>query len=202
MGGMIFYLVSWCLWVITTFFLNRRNPDRLGLTVGLLLLIIVSPYRITLMGLTIHFSAFVLFFFLYREISRYGKGTRNYFFLTGFIIMLGYASFQMLALFDPVWLIFRREWLLACALVYLAILLQANAKLRLAALLAGAVQGEILYAFVLGRLSLDYPAVSIEFLDTMGISVSIILVWHGLETSILQLRKLVKPLEREKYKST
>lgn len=114
--------------------------------------------------------------------------------------MLGYVSFHLLELFDPVWVLIKREWLLSLALGYLTLMLQSNRFLRAATLLTGAVQGEILFAVIMKSYTFDYPIGSFSFLDIAALSIGVLLIWSGIEKAVAFIEKHFQHVEREKQK--
>jgi hypothetical protein len=95
--------------------------------------------------------------------------------------MLAYGSFQLFELFDPVWLILDRNWMFAVVLTYMIIMMHNDGFKRMITLIFGSIQGEIVYALVLDRYSIEIPVGSLQFLDVISISVCLILAWSGFE---------------------
>lgn len=116
--------------------------------------------------------------------------------------MLAYVSFLMFELYDPVWVIINRDWLLTFILMYLTIMLQSEVRMRMYTLLAGVLQGELLYSFVLRQNGFTYPIGSLEFLDFAALAVAILLLWSGLKFTAAYFNTHFNHFEREKHKSS
>ncbi|MEK5065148.1 hypothetical protein NSS72_17130 [Cytobacillus sp. FSL R5-0596] len=114
--------------------------------------------------------------------------------------MMAYVTFHLFELFDPVWVIFPREWMLSFLMVYMAVLLQKNRMLRLPLILLGGIQGEFLYAFILKPFSFPYTIGSLAFLDIMSISFSISALWIAVHWAVQYIEANFKHFEREKQK--
>src|SRR5690606_32574001 len=154
--GIMFYWIAWTFWVITTFFMKKEDSLRLGFSLWLLALIILSPYSVPVFDFEISIAGIFL------GCSIFGFGARIkgkkllYLFICSFIIMLAYVCFHLFALFDPVWLVFPRNWMLAAVLVFTSLILQENKVSRILIILLGALQGEVLYALILSKYSFPY----------------------------------------------
>ncbi|MCA1039791.1 hypothetical protein LCM00_09795 [Bacillus infantis] len=200
MEGFYFYLGAWCCWIAAAFFMKRQQKERTALSACLLIAIIVSPYTISLGS--IHISAAGLFILIccYAEAASITGLKAVYFFVSVFMIMLAYASFQLFALFDPVWVVFKKEWMLAAIMFALSAVLFAGCRKRIAAMLTGAIQGDLIFSLVLEKLSLAYEAWSFSFLDMAAISACALLLWEGFVKLAAYLERQAANLEKEKQK--
>lgn len=200
MEGILFFWVSWMFWVIATFFMDKKNKNRIKFSVWILLLIILSPYTINVFGVKTSTAGIFLLVSLYIFASRLEKLKKVYFLFCAFILMMAFVSFHLFELFDPVWVIFPREWMLALLLVYMSVLLQENRINRVPLIFLGAIQGEILYALILGQYSFPYVIGSLAFFDIMALSASIVGIWSMVEWLAAYFENNIKHFEREKQK--
>jgi hypothetical protein len=177
MEGALFYWFSWLGWVWSTFFLAKQNKYRFSIAFVLLMLIISSPYRIEILGIEIYIPAIVLITFSLIETAKLRNRIVFSIFVSSFIIMLGYVSFLLFELFDPVWVIFDRKWLISISVILLATALQSERHLQILSIGMGMLQGEFLFSFIMKRLAFPYPVASPAFLDIVSLATMILGVW-------------------------
>ncbi|MBN8200296.1 YphA family membrane protein [Bacillus sp. NTK034] len=200
MEGLIFYWISWMVWIMATFFLDRNNKYRFLLSAWILIFIMLSPWTFKIFNVETGIGGLFLIVSLYIFAGRLKKLSKLYFFFCTFILMMAYVIFHLFELFDPVWVMFSRNWMLSILLVYMAVLLQKNRMLRLPLILLGGIQGEVLYALILKQFSFPYTIGSLAFLDIMAISVSISAVWITVQWAVKFIETNFKHFEREKQK--
>jgi hypothetical protein len=200
MEGLIFYWISWMVWIMATFFMDRNNKYRFLLSAWILFFIMLSPWTLKIFNVETGIGGLFLLVSLYIFAGRLKKLSKLYFLFCAFILMMAYVTFHLFELFDPVWVIFPRNWMLSVLLVYLAVLLQKNRMLRLPLILLGSIQGEVLYALILNQFSFPYTIGSLAFLDIMAISVSISAVWIAVQWAVKYIEANFKHFEREKQK--
>ncbi|WP_370224036.1 hypothetical protein [Cytobacillus sp.] len=200
MEGLIFYWISWMVWIMATFFMDRNNKYRFLLSAWILIFITLSPWTFKIFNVETGIGGLFLIVSLYIFAGRLKKLSKLYFFFCTFILMMAYVIFHLFELFDPVWVMFSRNWMLSILLVYMAVLLQKNRMLRLPLILLGGIQGEVLYALILKQFSFPYTIGSLAFLDIMAISVSISAVWITVQWAVKFIETNFKHFEREKQK--
>ncbi|MDZ5471189.1 hypothetical protein SM124_05470 (plasmid) [Bacillus sp. 31A1R] len=200
MEGIVFYWLFWMYWVLTTFFVKKDNPYRFKISIWLLFAIITSLHTIDLLGFQISATALFMLTTAYIVLGTIKGKTFLYMILTSFIGMLAYTSFQLFELYDPVWIIFNRAWLLGLIMAYFTILVERRFYMRLVTMVLSIAQGEILFAIVLRRFSFDYEIGSLSCLDVMAITAAFILAWSGFERLTALFEHHFNHLEREKHK--
>lgn len=89
---------------------------------------------------------------------------------------------------------------MAIILAYIVLILQKTLKGRLILLVSGTMQGEILFAIVVDKLSFNYPVGSFDYLDICAISAGLILGWSFLENAriIFETHLIVNQSEKQK----
>ncbi|KAB2338335.1 hypothetical protein F7731_01860 [Cytobacillus depressus] len=200
MEGLTFYWFSWMFWVITTFFMKMNSKLRLFLSIWVLILIILSPYSFSSFGFEISYVSIILLGTLFYMISKIKRLTAAYVLISSFITMMAYVCFQLYALFDPVWIIVSRNWMLALLLVSLTLILQANKYYRVIIILLGSIQGEFLYAHILKKYSFPYLIGSVAYLDVAALSSALLCVWTGFELLASFYERYFNQVEKEKQK--
>lgn len=201
MEGIIFFWLFWIYWIMATFFM-KKNSKRLKISIYLLLTIILSVHSITLFHINISLSSLFILFSTYFLVGKQTNRRGSYLFITAFIIMLAYTTFHFFELYDPVWLIFNRNLMLAIILAYLAILLQNDFNLRVLTILSGSVHGEFLYALIFRKFAFTQSVGTFVFLDVLSIAIAILLGINGFKKISVFFENHIKHLEREKQKQS
>lgn len=202
MEGSIFYLVIWSLWVYLTFILSKQNPYRFKLAAMILMVIIFANSQILLGGFEIYGGGIVLLLFCYLFISQEKSHVIIYFLICSLIVSIAYASFHLFEIFDPIWMIFNKDWMLGICLGFLAIALQQTLKGRLMVIISGTMQGEWLYAYILSKYQFAYPIGAFPYLDVCCLVVLLLLVWSFLENAGTIFQNYFPFLEKGKQKTS
>lgn len=197
--GLTFYWISWVFWIIATFFM-KKGKARLCISIWLLLIIIFSPYSLSLYYFEISYVSILLLSSLFVMISTIKSFKAAYVLVSSFIVMIAYVCFLLYELIDPVWLFIPRNWMLAMLLFSLALLLHAQILSRLMIILLGSIQGELLYAYILNKYSFPYLIGSYAYLDAIALSAGLLAGWAGFEFLTTFYEKHINQLEREKQK--
>lgn len=200
MEGIIFYWLFWTYWIIATFFLKKTHPYRGKLSAWILITIILSTMSLDIPGLNISMAILFILVINYGYAASLKKREVFYFVITSFIITLAYVSFHLFELYDPVWVIFKREWLLAILLTYLTLMLHSGIQMKLMTILTGSVHGEIIYSGIIKNLSFSYQIGSPSFLDIIALSTGFMAAWYGFEKITAFFGSHINHLEREKEK--
>jgi hypothetical protein len=202
MEGAMFYWICWSFWVYLTFILEKHHPYRLKLSVFVLLLIISSDFHFTFAKVEYYASGFYLLFLSYALISQEKIGAIFYYFICSFIVSMAYVTFHLFEIFDPIWIIFKKEWMMGICFGYLAILLQKTLKGRLLIILAGTMQGEFLYAHILSRYQFPYTIGAFAYLDVCALISALLVGWSIFENAGVFLQNHLHFLEKGKQKSS
>jgi hypothetical protein len=202
MEGNFFYWTAWVFWVIATFFVKKESQIRTKVSACILFVIILSPYFVHLFGFEINLAFLFLYFFMLFQIIQEKRKVGLYIFFPSFVIMLAYGSFQLFELFDPVWVMFKREWMIAVMLLYLCVLLHSDNKKRLYTLIIGIIQGELIYSMILKRAGFSFQTGTELFFDTLAASVFVLFILSIIETVIVYFDHQLNLQGRERQKST
>lgn len=202
MEGLYFYGFAWSIWIITTFILKKDSKSRLPIACFMLLAIIISPYSFTIKEISIGYLAILMIFVVFIRIGYFTLRKKLYFFITSLIISIGYGSFLLFELFDPIWILFKRDWMLAILLTYLAVLLQEKLAWRVSTVIIGCIYGDIIFAFIVQRFSFPYIIGSMGLLDVCSLATIMLFGWEGIKLSISYIEGVYQTVEREKQKTT
>lgn len=167
-----------------------------------LIAIILSPYHIEMFAFRVNASLLIFYLFVIMQIVKLSKGSILYKFICSYIIMMAYASFLLFELYDPVWVLFDRNWLLGVILCYLCVLLQQLKWNRAYILIIGMVHGDMIYSMVLQRIGIDYSIGSSAFLNVFAASLAALFIWSLAETILVNIDQYVNSHIRGKQKST
>lgn len=202
MEGLLFYWISWSIWIYLTFVLRKNHPLRWRMSAIMLVLIILSSVHFSIGNFDLFGSGLFILFMVYLSVSNEKKGLTFYFLISTFIISIAYSTFHLFEIFDPVWLFFDRGWMLGLAMGGLTLLLQKSFKWRLFTLLAGGVQGEIFTAFILDKYSISDPIGSLDFLDVCAVASIFVLLWSVIERVSAIYENHFTFTEKEKQKTS
>jgi hypothetical protein len=135
------------------------------------------------MGNEIYASGVFLLAISYYLIGRQKPGAIIYFFICSFIVTIAYVTFHLFEIFDPIWIVFKKEWMMGIGFTILALLLQKNLLGRLLIIISGTMQGEILYAYILSRYPFPYTISSPAYLDVCFLISALLVGWCSLENA-------------------
>lgn len=202
MEGLYFYGFAWATWIITTFLVKKKSNIRLPIACCILLAIIISPYTFKIQDISVSYLSIFMMLVIFIRVGYFTLRKKLYFFLTSLIISIGYSTFLLFELFDPIWIIFKREWMLALLITYLSVLLQEKFAWRISTVLIGCIYGDIIFAIIIQRFSFPYLIGSMSFLDVCSLASIMLFGWEGIKISISYLENLYYAEEREKQKTT
>lgn len=178
MEGIIFYFVSWTFWIIYTFFISKNNRYRMVLSASILLLIIFSHQTISIVSSSISIGAIFILLTMYGACVKLALRSLSYMLICNLIIIMAYVSFHLFAFFDPVWVVFPQKWMCAVMLVFLTVLLQKEMKKRIILLFLGLINGDAVYAFILGKYPFPYVIGDFALLDVLALSAGLLACWQ------------------------
>lgn len=203
MEGLYFYWLSWMCWIWATFLMRKQKQERIKIAAWVLAVIIAVNYKATIFIYDFNGSALIIVLLLVFETRKTKASEFLYLFITSFIIMLSYASFLLLELYDPVWVIIDSKILIAAGILYLTVVLHKNKKNRLLISITGLLLGEVIFATVLANQGISYFISSLAFLDLMFICLGLQQVWNAIQTTIEAISKnSLNQMEGEKQKTS
>ncbi|MGP7816072.1 YphA family membrane protein [Niallia sp. 01092] len=200
MDGASFYWCTWVLWIITTFFMKKENKYRFAYSVCLLLAIIISPYQLNVGGFTISWLLLIILGVLFIYAASLRKTAIFSFFICVFLTMLAYCTFQLLAILDPVWMLFNQNWMLAIFLMILARVLYSNPVKQIMLILFGSINGDILFALLLKPYHVFYSIGTLHFFDCLLISITSIITLYIVKEYLAKWEQHIYMMEKEKQK--
>ncbi|WP_404442535.1 hypothetical protein LG307_12845 [Sutcliffiella horikoshii] len=192
-----FYFLSWVGWIIVTFFFPK-STFRTYMSILLLLVIAGSTTAVQIFGFSVTVSFLVLavsaFILLVNSLKQ--KYLLHY--LSICTVAMAYVCFIIFEIYDPVWIIFDRTWLLSFIILYLSLLLFKAKRERFVFQLTGVLLGEILHSIVIDRIFSFSVIGSFEFLAVLALSTAGLCTWMIFETLTIQLDSLIQKRVRER----
>lgn len=179
MEGTYFYFCVWMGWIITTFFF-KKDGFRLGMSFFLLLMIIGSQMAVSVFSFSISGSALLLASISFVGISVYSRWMQLYTLICALIIAMIYTIFHVIELYDPVWIVIDRTWMLSGILVYASVLLHRNRTLRVWGLYVGMLQGELFLTFIFKAMHVTYDIGGFSFLNSAAASTVLFSLLHSI----------------------
>jgi hypothetical protein len=202
MEGSMFYWILWVFWIYVTFFMNKQNRYRSKLGSVILVLIILSNVHFKIMSFEFYASGLFILLLSYIILGKKKLGSLLYAFICSFIVTIAYVTFNLFVIYDPVWVIFQKEWMMGICFSCLAIFLQTSLKDRLLIIVSGTMQGEILYAIYLSKFEFSYPIGTIAYLDVFSLITILLVSWSILENAGTFFQNHFHFLEKGKQKSS
>ncbi|MBA9027218.1 YphA family membrane protein [Peribacillus huizhouensis] len=181
MEGLIFYWIGWIAWVIIMFFFSKTQVYRFQLLFHLLAVIGMAEYFLHIGRYSIGLAGIYLLFVVLIYHRRLSLLQFVYFMLSSLIIALGYASFQLFSILDPLWVFVNPTWLAAVMIHFLTLFLYKSFKQRISSILIGMIWGDGIFMIAMVHNSLPYSATSYILLDMITISLTASLIWSGIE---------------------
>ncbi|MCM3477132.1 MULTISPECIES: YphA family membrane protein [Bacillaceae] len=181
MTGFVFFGLAWAGWIYSTFIMEKTNPYRFPIAAYLLVTIILSVFKIRFLGLDISLATLFLLFISFLTFIKLPFWKLLYCTIGIFIVSSATAVFYLISLYDPVWIFIDQQILLSFLGACLAVLLFKEYKARIFSTIIGLIQGDILYAIILKKFSIDFPIGSFAFLDGLTLTCVFITIWSGFE---------------------
>jgi hypothetical protein len=181
MAGFVFFGFAWAGWIYSTFIMEKTNPYRFPIAASLLVTIIMSVFKIRFLGFDISVAALFLLSISFVTFIKLPFWKLLYCTIGVFIVSSATAVFYLMSLYDPVWIFIDQQILLGFLVTCLAVLLFKEYRTRIFSAIIGLIQGEILYAIVLKKFSIDFSIGSFIFLDGLALTCFFITIWSGFE---------------------
>ncbi|QFT89418.1 hypothetical protein FIU87_12235 [Bacillus sp. THAF10] len=196
-AGLYFYFLCWVVWIISTFFF-QKSTIRTFLSVVLLLLIASSTTYVDIFGFTTNVAFLVILATSFILLIKTMKQKYILLYLSITTLSLAYVCFCIFEIFDPVWILFNRTWLLSFILLYLALMLFKGRMERFVFMLAGITQGEI-FKCLLWKNVFAYSVMGeFDFLAVLTLSLAGMSTWVLFETITVYLDAVIQKRVKEK----
>ncbi|MEK3886019.1 YphA family membrane protein [Bacillus sp. FSL K6-3431] len=193
MDGLVTLFLLWSVWIYATFIMDKREENRLSVAVLALLLIITTPLLIPAFSVTISCSIFILLLINYYIASKLPLLKKTYLVFSVIALMFGYSGFQLLEMYDPIWVFFDRRVFLSIIFLFFSYLIYPlSLKWRFILICLGSIHGEILFAIIISRWNMPYLIGTAVYFDIICVTFICLLGAHGLVKLVDMLTLLNK----------
>jgi hypothetical protein len=194
-----FYWVMWGFWIISAFFL-KRGSQRTWICVALLVIILFSSISLTVgESIQINLAFFAVSLAGCSFLSGRSFFKVAYIALSSFILMLVDILAQIYWLYDPAILMILPKWTFIIASGVLVLFLNRDFWMRIATVLIGLSQGEVLQSFVF--YPYDQTIGDTDYLVTLSLVLLLIVGWEALTQAAALLKFLVDRPSIERVKN-
>ena len=199
MNNFWFYWVMWGFWIVSAFFM-KKGSQRTWSCLAILSIILFSSFSLTVGdGVQINLAFFVLSLSGCALLSGRSLYKVLYVALTGFVLMLVDILAQIYWLYDPAILMLLPKWTFIVASGVLVLSLTREFWMRIAAVLIGLSQGDVLQSFVF--YPYDQTIGDTDYLVTVSLVLLIIVGWEGLSQAAALLKVLTDRPSVERVKN-
>lgn len=195
MEGSYFYFFAWIGWIVTTFLL-KKDGLRLSVSIFLLLVVIGSQIQLSIFSVSLSGSALVIMGISCFGVAHYSVWMKLYTVVCTLIIAMIYTIFHVIELYDPVWIVIDRTWMLGGILVYASVLLYRNRTLRIFGFYIGMLQGELFLTFMYKAMNVSYAIGSFLFLNTASVSTMLFVLLY----SVVHVFPYSRPFKKKQAK--
>jgi hypothetical protein len=175
-----------------------KVSERLKICAVILATIIFADRNITISHYSLNVAFLFLLIFGYFASTKLPKKSKIYLVITSLILTIGYVSFHLFELFDPIWVVFDRKWMLSLAIVYFVLMLTKTTKLRVLTAIIGSGQGEILYSVILQKFNFQDEIGSFHYLDVLSLSLFFLFVWTLIENAAFYFDQYAEKVSSER----
>ncbi|MFC5463272.1 hypothetical protein [Lederbergia graminis] len=170
MEGSLYLLFIWVLWIYSTFIMEKSKAFRLPIAAFALIMIIFHPVHFSVMSLQISGSSIILLLICYYLTSKFSWRQQLHLLFAVFALMVGYAGFLLLELYDPVMIFIDRKILLSFLLLFISYVIYPSSIIKRCIFVClGSLQGDIVFAAILSRMDFPYIVGSLEYMDIIVI---------------------------------
>ncbi|MBM7569813.1 hypothetical protein [Aquibacillus albus] len=199
MDGLYFYWISWMLWVVITFLLNK-NRKRTFLAVWILTLIIVSSLSFSIKGLQINCAVIVLIIGAIIIVAHSSNWFMNT--IQSLCLLFGYVGLLFWEQLSPVWIVLPRIILIPALALFLLFILAPSFKERYAIWCLGVTTGEILHGLILHSYGFTPYVGGFAFLDLLFIEFGLLLLVQGFLEMRKKMEQFILLIEKQKKRWT
>jgi|SRR5690625_3303138 len=187
--GLLFYWISWLIWVLVTFFM-KKSKQRTLLFCSVLLLIIFSNTYVTVGSFNISISYVLL---LIGSLVIYTLLEKQFYHaFVSFTVMIGYSGLLIWINSTPLWLFLHELLIIPFVCNFIILLLTKGIYSRITTGLLGIVAGELFYNFILASYHFNQPIGDLMFFDRLLVTIALLLILHLILQSINTLDLLQK----------
>ena len=184
----LYYWLLWIIFIIVTFFIHQ-SKQRSYILFWLLVIIISSPYQITVQTMQVSIVFFVMFFgsivlFSFKSISFYRLfGT--------FTVMICYISLLLWEIITPVWFFMPSYFIITFIIVLLVHLLFHTLYEQVTVSLLGLALGQLMYELIVFSYHLNDEIGSEQFIIQVSFILLFQMLIYAFQSIIEQLSRMI-----------
>lgn len=171
LDGVFIYWFGWILWIMITFF-QKKTTERLINVALLLLLLACLPLTFSIDGMTVSVVFAALIAYICWQMRSFSWRMICFLLVVSWTIAAAYGAFQLMLIFDPVIELLDTRWMSAGIAFLLACLFVRHIPRSCLLAVAGLLQGEFVFHFVLQQFfHLQGVTGSLYFFDIVAVTV-------------------------------
>lgn len=173
--GLIFYWISWILWIIVTF-LMKRGKMRIYFATWILLAIGISNIQITIDKYVVSLLVLIL---LVGSIILFKPFFNKVIYLyIPFTVMVGFTAILLLEQGIPIWFFLPTQLFIPLICTLIIMFLVRNIYRQLISGILGIVSGEVVYSLILSGYGFQKTIGDPVFFDHILITIFLIICFH------------------------
>ncbi|MFZ3578178.1 YphA family membrane protein [Virgibacillus sp. DJP39] len=193
-NGLLFYWLSWLLWIYITF-LMKKGKSRTLLGLWILLIIAFSDVYLTIMGFkfTISFVLLAL-----GAMFMFSKSSYLYYHLfCSLTIMVLYLTIRLWENYFPLWVMISKTFVSPFIIVLIVILIIPKGFYdRVYTALLGVSGGELVYSFILSSYSINESIGGYVFFDCIMVILFSLIGIEGFQALWIKIKSLLGILKK------
>ncbi|NGP43695.1 hypothetical protein G4V62_01465 [Bacillaceae bacterium SIJ1] len=183
--------LAWLVWLYMTFF-AERSARRTRVAASVLSAIILSALEVPFFYENQVNAGFVFVGWLgFWHIFNNAGGSLLRRFFSMLTCAFCFAFFELFLLYDPVWTVLDKQWLVGSILFFLTLLLAKRTIDRLSYIAGGMVQGAFLVMLVLKKVNMSYMLGTMIQADILVVVLLLHGGWHFMKAGIRKLEAKV-----------
>lgn len=197
MDGLLFYWISWMIWIIVTF-LMPKNKYRNYLAMAILMVIFCSNAVILVNNVEVYLTIAILYFGSIVAIVNCQNIVKSI--SKAICIVFGYVGLLFWEQISPIWIVIPRTILIPLIGFVLLIILSDSFQERCVLWCLGLTSGEIIHGLILNSYKLSEGIGEMAFMDVLIVEIGFLIT----TTSLLKLKRkidlFVRSIEEQKKK--
>ncbi|MDC3413065.1 hypothetical protein NC797_09820 [Aquibacillus sp. 3ASR75-11] len=195
MDGLLFYWISWLMWIIITFLMPKRKT-RTWLAVWVLCTIILSNTYIETIDIRLNASIGILFLGAILLLST----RQRWFYLTlcSIFLVFGYNGLYLWEKISPIWMVFPRTVTIPFIGLIVVTFLTKGLYEKAAIWILGSSMGEVVYSFILHGYGFQETIGDKSYLDIIAVEMGFLLLTKWIIDLKLRMDLATQELEKRK----
>ncbi|MCM3596969.1 hypothetical protein M4D55_14450 [Metabacillus idriensis] len=195
MENVFYYWILWGAWIVAAFFL-QKSIRRTLISVVILAFIAFGELFVEVSSFSIRVSFIMALCVGYYLAA--GSMRKVYHFFSVMTLTSAYAGIHLFEIFDPVWFMVDRFFVIIGVISILALYLGKSMRERLGLLILSMSQGELVFWVILGKFHDGLTIGTADYLNMAAIGFFILCTWTYIEQVTASLNQQVQKSARGK----